>query len=264
MVDEGRLRELATAEGIDVFGVADVSSLWEGQIHLEPREGLRHLIHGVVMGHRLSQAVLQSIVDRPTLVYKHHYQRVNLLLDRAALMVARAIQSQGYDALPIAASQLTDWDNLLAHVSHRAVGALAGLGWIGRSTLLVHPQFGAQVRYVTVLTDMPLEHGDSPEMECRVKSADSRDARPQLETQNSKLGTRFVMGCGDCRKCIEVCPAAAIREAKEDFQVQRCHEKLKQFSKAKGIGVYICGLCVRVCDGIRTGLTPSTSVDSGQ
>ena len=36
------------------------------------------------------------------------------------------------------------------------VGWAAGLGHIGRCTLLVHPQYGAQMRYVSVLTDMPL------------------------------------------------------------------------------------------------------------
>jgi len=219
---ERNLRELARGEGIDVFGVAAVGQLWEDQIYLEPKESFRHLAYGIVMGHRLSKSVLESIVDGPTLIYKHHYQRVNLLLDRAALRVAGEIQSWGYDALPIAASQLIDWERLLGHLSHRSVGALAGIGWIGRSTLLVHPDFGAQVRYVTVLTDLPLAV-----------------ARP------------LQMDCGECRKCVEICPAKAISERKDDFQRQACYRKLQEFERMKGIGVHICGLCVRVCDGKR-------------
>lgn len=219
---ERRLRELAESDGMDVFGIAGVDPLWENQIYLEPKEAFRHLGRGIVMGHHLSRAVLESVVDAPTLLYKHHYQRVNLLLDRAALRVAGRIQSWGHDALPIAASQLLDWERLLGHLSHRTVAALAGVGWIGRSNLLVHPEFGAHVRYVTVLTDLPLE--------------------PRAP---------IAMDCGDCRRCVEICPAQAIGERKEDFQVRLCYEKLKQFSSAKGIGVYICGLCVRVCDGTR-------------
>lgn len=224
--------------GMDVFGVADVSSLWEEGIHVEPKEAFRHLAYGIVMGHRLSKSVLASIVDGPSLLYKHHYQRVNLLLDAAALRVAGEIQSWGYEALPIAASQVTDWERLLGHLSHRSVGALAGLGWIGRSSLLVHPRFGAQVRYVTVLTDLPLPL--QPIAEC---------GGSELETRNSQLETAVGMDCGECRRCIEVCPAKAIGERREDFRVRLCYEKLKEFSRQPGIGVHICGLCVKVCEG---------------
>jgi epoxyqueuosine reductase QueG len=219
---EERLREVAGAEGIDVFGVTAVEQLWEGHIRLEPKEAYLDLTYGIVMGYRLSGALLEGIVNGPTLLYKHHYQRVNLLLDRSALRIAGEIQRWGYKSLPIAASQLIDWERLLGHLSHRSVGALAGLGWIGRSTLLVHPEFGAQVRYVTVLTNLPLPFGSPLEMDC-----------------------------GECRKCIEVCPAGAIRERKEDFQVRLCYEKLNGFAAQRGIGVHICGLCVKACNGKR-------------
>ena len=33
------------------------------------------------------------------------------------------------------------------------------LGWIGRNNLLVHPRFGARVRYNTVLTDIGFDNG---------------------------------------------------------------------------------------------------------
>lgn len=240
-----RLQALARAEGMDVFGIADVSFLWQEQIHVQPKEAFRQLARGIVMGHRLSKAVLQSVVDGPTLLYKHHYQRVNLLLDRAALRVASNIQSWGYEALPIAASQVIDWERLLGHLSHRSVGALAGVGWIGRSNLLVHPAFGAQVRYVTVLTSLPLPPGQpvvaqgfspAPSSQADLKVCATSGEPPQLD-------------CGECRSCIEVCPAKAIGERKEGFQVQLCYEKLKKFSSMPGMGVHICGLCVKVCDG---------------
>jgi epoxyqueuosine reductase QueG len=98
------------------------------------------------------------------------------------------------------------------------VGRLAGLGWIGRNNLLVHPEFGCQFRLATVLTDMPLEP-DQPL---------DRD-------------------CGGCFKCLAACPAAAIRPNPKDFDHLACFEKLKEFRRSGIVGQFICGVCVKAC-----------------
>ena len=127
--------------------------------------------------------------------------------------------------MPIPASQLVDWKAQLAHLSHKMIALRAGIGWIGRNNLLVHPQFGSMIRLVTVLTDMPLRTDDSP----------------------------YNGGCGSCRKCIKVCPVNAIADSHEEWDRIACLEKLKYFSKTFNIGQYICGLCVKVCNGTTSG-----------
>ncbi|MEO0087241.1 MAG: 4Fe-4S double cluster binding domain-containing protein, partial [candidate division WOR-3 bacterium] len=57
------------------------------------------------------------------------------------------------------------------------------------------------------------------------------------------------LDCGDCYACINICPAGAIKEKKEDFDHLKCFEKLKEFQKKGYVGQYICGLCVKVCKG---------------
>lgn len=176
--------------------------------------------YGVVLGVPLSPAVLDGIEDRPTLLYKWHYRQANNLLDKIAFQLCGKIIEMNYRALPIPASQLIDWEKHLGAVSHRTVGESAGLGWRGRNNLLVHPEYGARIRLVTVLTDLPLET-DSP-----------------IEN-----------GCGNCRACIQICPAQALGETAREYNLEKCHAKLTEFSKIKGIGVHICGLCVKVCQG---------------
>jgi epoxyqueuosine reductase QueG len=44
-----------------------------------------------------------------------------------------------------------------------------------------------------------------------------------------------------------VCPAEAIKEEAAAFDYLACYQKLKEFSKQKGIGQQICGLCVKAC-----------------
>jgi len=164
-------------------------------------------------------AVIEDIEDKPTPLYFHHYRQLNFFLDRAAYLVAMFIQDRGFRVLPIPASQTIDWKNQKGHLSHKRIGELAGLGWIGRNNLLVHPEWGARFRLVTVLTNMPLE-ADRP-----------------LEED-----------CGDCRKCLPVCPVHAIKR-KEDFDHWACYEKLNEFHKLPLIGQHICGICVKACYG---------------
>lgn len=210
------IEALARREGMAVFGVADMGPL-RGILHdsiLGPSQQLRY---GISIGFRLSDPIIDGIEDRPTLIYKHHYKVANYMLDRAAAAINAFISEKGYRALPIPASQVVDWKQNLGHLSHKAVAVRAGLGWIGKSALFVHPVHKARLRLATVLTDMPLETG-----------------KP-LEN----------VGCGDCTACINACPAGAISDA--GYDMMKCAEKLKEFAKIPGIGQNICGVCVKAC-----------------
>lgn len=202
--------------GIEFFGVADIVPI-RREFLLKP--GLADSFHrGIVLGKRVLDTVLADIEDRPTPLYLHHYRQLNFFLDRAALLLAAYIRDRSFKALPIAASQIIDWANQRAHLSHKKVGRLAGLGWIGRNNLLVHPEYGSQFRLVTVLTDMPLE----PDQ------ALNRD-------------------CGGCFDCLAGCPAAAIRPDPNDFDHAACFEKLKEFRRSGVVSQFICGICVKAC-----------------
>jgi len=212
------LKAFALELGFDLFGVADVTGM-RGEFLIEPETSGRFGL-AVSLGKGLSDAVLDDIGDHPTQIYFHHYRQMNFFLDRGALLVADHIQKQGFGSLAIAASQIIDWDKQRAHLSHKHIARAAGLGWFGRSNLLVNPELGSRFRLVTVLTDMPLEP-DAP------------------------LGR----DCGSCRACIRACPAEAINETREAFDHLACFEKLKEFRKKGYTTQFICGVCVRDCRG---------------
>ena len=212
------LEAFARQLGFDLFGVADIASLRDDFL-LEPDTRDRFPL-AVSLGKRLSDAVLEDIRDHPTSIYFHHYRQMNFFLDRGALLLADHIQKRGFRSMAIAASQIVDWANQRAHVSHKHVGRAAGLGWFGRNNLLVNPVLGSRFRLVTVLTDMPLE-ADCP-----------------LDGD-----------CGACRACAAACPAGAIKASREDFDHQACYETLKDFRKKGYTTQFICGICVRDCRG---------------
>lgn len=212
------LKKFSLAQGIDLFGVADIRAIKNDFSGLESVS--IGLDNAVCLGCRLSGAALRDISVAPTRLYFHHYRTVNAYLDQIALKTANFIQRMGFSALPIPASIILDWEKQTAHLSHKKIGALAGLGWIGRNNLLVNERLGSQLRLATILTDMKLKT-DKP----------------------------LKKDCGSCHLCVKVCPARAIKDEPSGFDHIKCFEKLKEFQKQKLADQYICGVCVNVCRG---------------
>ena len=139
------LKGLAFSSGASLFGTGNIEDL-RARFDALPPEQTEGLSYGVSVGVRVSDSVLKGIVTGPTRHYLHHYKMLNLLLDQTALKLSLAIQDNGHKALPIPASQIIDWKEQTAHLSHKMIALRAGIGWIGRNNLLVHPDFGSKIR----------------------------------------------------------------------------------------------------------------------
>ncbi|MBN1621007.1 MAG: epoxyqueuosine reductase [Endomicrobiales bacterium] len=210
------LNDVSIKEGMALFGVADIKET-RSKFLISPEVSSK-FDYAISIGYRLSKSILDTLTDSPNQIYYFHYQRINVLLDQTTLKLSTLIQNKGFNAFPIPASQVIDWEKQLGSVSHREIARLAGHGWYGRNNLLVNPKYGSQVRYASILTNLPLLT-DNP-----IKD-----------------------NCKECRACISVCPANAIGE--NDFNLEACHLKLKEFIKTKKIGQMICGICIKVCPG---------------
>ncbi|MFA5145612.1 MAG: hypothetical protein WC723_06405 [Candidatus Omnitrophota bacterium] len=214
------LKRFCQREGADLFGVADISGIKNN--FMFSQAVLKRFDRAVCFGIMLSRSVLEEIagVPVPTKVYFHNYRTVNVLLDQIGLKACNYIQKKGYSALPVPASQILDWQSQKAHLSHKQIGCLAGLGWIGRNNLLVNKDLGSQFRLVSILTDMPLK-ADKP----------------------------LKKDCGACRRCVTMCPAGAIKDDPLAFDYIKCFDKLKEFHRQRLAEQYICGVCVSACRG---------------
>lgn len=190
----------------------------------------RSLETGVSIIIQLSNPIIDDISNGPTLTYAYHYHTTNQLLDSIAAKASNLIQSWGYQALPIPASQIVDDNELSGLISHKMVATRAGLGWIGKNALLITPKYGPRVRLVSILTDAPM-----------------KTSEPISEGR-----------CGECMLCVEVCPARALKGKNWTLNTKRedlmdaslCHEVTCQNKEV--LGEKICGMCISVCPFGRT------------
>lgn len=212
------LKEFSLKQGACLFGTTCIRDI-KGNLQI-PADVSNDLDYAISIACRLSKKILATIENHPTKIYFHHYRMINIFLDQLALRIANIIQAEGWQALPIPASQIIDWEKQRAHLSHKDIAVCAGLGWIGRNNLLVTPHYGAQVRLVTIMTDLVLP-----------------------------IKKPIEFNCGDCFKCLDVCPAGAIKENPSDFDHISCYHKLNEFRKKGLVGQHICGICVKVCTG---------------
>lgn len=221
-----QLKEHARGLGADLVGIADLALL-EG-IECEPADLLAPYRYAISMAVKLPNAVFEQLADGPTPLYAQVYLSANALLDQIALRLCSYIEQQGGLALPTPASQPLDMIAFRSHLSAKAVANAAGLGWQGKSLLIITPEYGPRIRLVTVLTDLELK-ADKP------------------------LKNR----CGACTCCADACVAGAIRNVSTEFHYasreealdfQKCADKLvTEFSTLPNIGKPVCGICIKVC-----------------
>ena len=224
------IKEIAKRWGADFFGVADLSLAHEA-ILAQGGPGIAAYPWAVSVGIGLLHTIVDQLPHRAeravAVSYRHHgYEVINQRLDLLISEVSSWLQRAGYRALPIPAAKRVDDERLCAVFSHKLAAHLAGLGWIGKSCLLVTPEVGPRVRWATVLTEAPLQATGKP-MEER---------------------------CGDCARCVEICPVQAFTG--EPFRTTEPREKRYEASKcdryfaaleAKAAKLAVCGLCLYIC-----------------
>ena len=112
-------------------------------------------------------------------------------------------------------------------VPERELAQLAGLGWIGKNMMLIHPEIGSFTFIGVVLTDAGLE--------------------PDLPFEADR--------CGTCRRCLDACPTQAFAGPR-DLDARACisyltieHRGAFTPAQASQLGDWIfgCDVCQDVC-----------------
>ena len=212
---------------ITLWGMADLRSFSVPRD--ETGQGFPFAITWVIP---MNPQIMVRIQNGPNQAYADEYARVNGRINDLSLALAAEIKVRGYRSLPLAASDRTDPVNIKGAFPHKTAATRAGIGWIGRHCQLITRPFGSWIRLGTVFTDLDLPSG-------------------------APIERNF---CGHCMRCVEACPAKALKGTawypgvarEEILDVLKCDQWKKEhyFQFHNG---HNCGICSAVCPyGLKT------------
>jgi epoxyqueuosine reductase QueG len=212
VLDRNGVGQLLRTKEVDAWGVASNA----------PRLPLAaDLPLAISMLMRIDSLVVRGLRHGPTADYQEEYLRLNAALDDASGTLVEALRAHGHAAERVVA---TAGGNGPPPFPHKTAATTAGLGWIGKTALLVSPSFGPAIRLATVFTDLKLPCGE-----------------PVVESR-----------CGACRNCVDACPAGCGRDVQwragmpreQLFDAGACRHHMAQFRR---VDAEICGICVAAC-----------------
>lgn len=217
VVDE--VKRVALDSGADLVGVASDDRFGEAPEGHRPWDILSGARAVVVCGVRIPGGTLEG----PATAYHNAMTVAHGRLDRTAALVAVFLETHGARAVPVPADEpYRHWEAGRAYgrgdLSHKHAAVAAGLGWLGKNSLLIAPGFGNRLHLVSVVTDLDL----------------APDAAPRWK------------GCPrECTLCVEACPAGALGEGPTVAQ-DLCRRVLME-RLPRGALIESCRCCRRVC-----------------
>ncbi len=214
----GDLRTLLLSSGATLVGFGDLSAVGEGALGYPV---------GISIAVAMDPDVLASISPGPSPAYMAAYHTLNSRLDALDELAATFLRERGFRAHAQTLANVTTGPDRRSVLPHKTVATRAGLGWIGKTALLVTEPYGPAVRISSVLTDAPLEV-----------------AQPLNESH-----------CGSCRACVDACPAGAANgeswalgvDRNRFFDAGRCSAMISRRGEGFPSRNGACGLCVHAC-----------------
>jgi len=172
IIETENLRKYIEKLEIDIYGIAEMHLLKkrESGVPIDLKKFLNMFPYAIVLGAPYGK-----------LGEKASGNATSLFLENAAFSIMGYLENKGYKQLIIHTEDEFDPINRLGFMSLKILGKTAGLGWQGRSLLIISPEYGPLHRLIAILTDMPL-----------------------------KINQIIKNECGNCRKCIEACPQNAL------------------------------------------------------
>lgn len=207
-----KLTDLLQSLSISDWGIADITGLHP-------------------LGEKFQRALSMLMAYSPQFnVYnegRYHklLKEIGSKLDEATLEVSRFFESNQIKHFSVPQGG-QDPKTLLAMFPHKLAAVRGGMGWIGKSSLLITNKYGPRVRLATILIDYNVPC-DEP-------------------VTTSK--------CGGCKECVEACPYNCIKNVdwypgisrEELFDAHKCSAKREAFIKSIG-HKHECGLCLLSC-----------------
>lgn len=213
------LTERLHEKGATLVGFADLTIL--------PTDIRKGYNYGVIIAKALNPHIISRIPTGVHLEYYEEYSNVSSQLHDLCEYTATLITDKGFNAFPQSKRYIKQDKYWRTPLPHKTIATLAGVGWIGKSALLVTEKYGSAIRITSVLTDMP------------------------FHTKEPITASR----CGDCMVCTSLCPGKAVNGCNWYVGIDRdelldpnvCKSTVIKRGEPFSLTEGTCGVCIAVC-----------------
>jgi epoxyqueuosine reductase len=219
MVTSSKLKSVVKDKGADLCGIAPADRFKAAPKGFHPNDIYEKCKSELVFAKRLPT---ESLFASSCIPYTHINNIIIKEVDRLTIELSLELEDLGVKNVPIPSDDPYEhWipsDSYgRAILSLRHAGHLAGLGVLGKSTLLINCDFGNMIQLGAILLDVELE-GDT---------------------------IASYIGCpSECSLCLEVCPQSALDGKTVD---QKLCRPLSNYISEKGYNLKKCYLCRKIC-----------------
>lgn len=171
--------------GADLCGIASIDRFCDAPEGFHPRDVLPGAQSVIAIAKRFPASTLRCATTVPYTIIRNY---LSAELDRITCEFCVEMDRLGIDAVPTGTIGPTEFDTRTGRyrniISAKHAAQAAGLGVIGRNTLLITPEYGNMIWLSAVVCELPL----APD--------------PVMEADY----------CSDCHLCVEACPVHAVGE----------------------------------------------------
>jgi len=212
------IKRLAYSLGADVCGVANIERFESAPKGFHPLDIYSDAKSVISFGKHFSMSLFDATTDVPYTFVKN---KLVEQLDNISIELTFNIESQGYKAIPIPSDEPYEyWDseNKLGKgiLSLKHSAQAAGIGTIGKNTLLINEKYGNRLYLGAVITNAELTVDDLASNIC-----------PE-----------------NCKICLNACPQSALDGV--TVNQKKCREICASITDGGGF-VYSCNICRKVC-----------------
>lgn len=223
MTSSKQVKGLVISLGAEICGIADIERFSKAPEGFHPIDVYQDCKSVIVFARRLP---LEIILANSRIAYTHGVDTMLSELDRISLELCCQLNNRGIHAVFIPAdTPYEHWEPVRLHgrgiLSLRHAGHLAGLGVLGKNTLLTNKELGNTIYLGAVLADVKLE--SDPLF--------TEDLCPPK-----------------CNSCIKECPQKALNGETVDQFLCRARIIAKN---ERGFILKNCNVCRRVCPNSR-------------
>jgi Uncharacterized Fe-S protein len=218
MVNADFVKELVLAAGADLCGIASVNSFDIAPEGFRPKDLFPDTKSVIVFAKKIPESILHS---KSQILYSFIEDMALHKVLQLSFDIAVRLERENVSALPVPSEPYEYWDKETMTgkglLSLKHAGYLAGMGVIGRNTLLCTPGYGNLIKLGALLVNVPLE--------------------PDQIMENDMCSEK-------CNACINNCPSGALHDGGVDQKKCRTYS---EGSTVKGAPITVCYNCRKVC-----------------